>query len=137
MITDATNESDARPSESALPRTIARIAAVVFLLTGFAAMAAPRAFFDAAATFEPYNAHFLQDIGAFNLGLGAVLLFASRPRADALVAALSGAAVGSGAHVVSHIRGIGEGGSPAVDLPLFAITTIVLGYAAWIRHRDR
>ncbi len=129
-------DADARTTGSPLPRVVALVAGAFFVLTGLGAMLAPQAFFGAAATFEPYNEHFLQDIGAFNLGLGAVLLLAARDRADALVAALAGAAIGSGAHVVSHVMGIDAGGTPAVDLPLFASTTVIVGWAAWVRHRD-
>jgi hypothetical protein len=39
-------------------------------------MVDPRSFFTALAAFEPYNQHFIQDIGAFQIGLGAVLLLA-------------------------------------------------------------
>lgn len=134
--TPTTTTDEVTDGGSGLPRLIALVSAAVFLLTGLLAMAAPQAFFDAAAAFEPYNPHFIQDIGAFNLGLGAVLLLAARRGADALVAALGGAAVGSAAHVVSHLLGIDLGGTPAVDLPMFTLTTLVLAYAAWVRHRD-
>jgi hypothetical protein len=36
----------------------------------------PRSFYDHVATFEPYNRDFLHDIGAFTIGLGAVMLLA-------------------------------------------------------------
>ncbi len=123
--------------DSSLPRTVAIIGAFAFLLTGAFAMAAPRAFFDAVAVFDPYNQHFVQDIGAFNLGLGAVLVLASRPAADALFSALAGAATGAGAHVLSHLIGMDLGGTPAIDLPIFAGTALVLGWAALVRRRDR
>ena len=37
------------------------------------ALAAPKLFFESVATFEPYNQHFVEDLGAFQIGLGAVL----------------------------------------------------------------
>lgn len=117
-------------------RVVGVIAAVGFLLTGIGAMVAPESFFDAAATFEPYNQHFLQDIGAFNLGIGFTLLLATRPGADALAVALVGAAIGSGAHVLSHVIGHDLGGQPGVDIPMFAILTILLAAAALVRHRE-
>ena len=56
-----------------------------------------------AATFEPYNAHLIRDIGAFQLGLGAVsLLLATRLR-DTLLAALTDVAIGAIAHTAAHI----------------------------------
>jgi hypothetical protein len=39
----------------------------------------PHSFYDNVATFEPYNRHFLHDIGAFTIGLGR--RDAARPRA--------------------------------------------------------
>ena len=119
-----------------LPRVIGVVGAIGFLLTGVGAMAAPESFFDAVATFEPYNQHFIQDIGSFNLGLGVVLALAVRPRADALFVALAGAAVGSGAHVVSHVIGWDLGGQPELDVPLFALLTILLTVGAASRWRS-
>jgi hypothetical protein len=121
---------------SRLPRIIGIIGAIGFLATGVAAMAAPETFFDSVATFEPYNQHFIQDIGSFNLGLGMVLVLALRQGADALFAALAGAAIGSGAHVLSHVIGWDLGGTPEMDVPLFAVLTVLLAAAAAIRHRE-
>ena len=76
-------------------------------------MVAPRRFFDAAAAFEPYNQHFVQDIGAFQIGLGAVLLLAVLlAGADALTAGLLGVGVGSAAHLISLLVGRDLGGKP-------------------------
>ena len=106
---------------------VAALAGVLFVVLGAWAMAAPESFFDRLAQFEPYNQHFLQDIGAFQIGLGAVLLLASWwPRGGALGVALLGVGVGSAAHFVSHLVGIDLGGTPEVDLPFFGIVTVVL-----------
>lgn len=121
---------------SRLPRIIGIIGAIGFLVTGVAAMAVPESFFDSVATFEPYNQHFIQDIGAFNLGLGMVLVLALRPGADALFAGLAGAAIGSGAHALSHAIGWDLGGTPELDVPLFAVLTLLLAAAAVVRHRE-
>lgn len=40
-------------------------------------MISPQGFFETMADFEPYNAHLLQDVGAFQLGLGATLILAA------------------------------------------------------------
>jgi len=85
-------------------------------------MGAPQSFYETAALFEPYNQHFLQDIGAFQVGLGAVLLFAAFDRqGSALSAALLGAGLGAAAHVISHVIGTGLGGRPEVDIPAFTV----------------
>lgn len=58
------------------------------------ALVAPRSFFTSLATFEPYNPHLLHDIGAFQIGIGAVLLLAAFPeRLNGLAAALLAAGV--------------------------------------------
>ncbi|MEX1271449.1 MAG: hypothetical protein WEB55_03255 [Acidimicrobiia bacterium] len=58
------------------PRAVAAFGGLVFLIFGLWAMIAPQSFFDSVAVFEPYNQHFVQDIGAFQIGLGAVLALA-------------------------------------------------------------
>src|SRR5215217_285415 len=97
-------------------------------------MIGPHSFFDAVATFEPYNRHFLQDIGAFQVGLGAVLLLAVVPRADALAAALVG--VGAALHAVSHMVGHDLGGTPETDIPLFTALALLLLVAGGVRWRQ-
>ena len=119
------------------PWYVAALAGLSFLVLGGWAMADPESFFDRIATFEPYNQHFVQDIGAFQIGLGAVLLLAVVPlRPDALAVALLGVGIGSGAHTVSHIIGNDLGGTPETDIPLFTVTTVLLlaaGLAQWSR----
>ena len=84
-------------------------------------MIGPRSFFDELATFEPYNQHLIQDIGAFQIGLGAVLVLAAlRDLRDPLVVGLVGVGVGMVAHVVSHAVGHDLGGTPEVDIPVFS-----------------
>jgi hypothetical protein len=120
-----------------LPRGVAMLMGLQFVAFGAWAMVRPRSFFDALATFEPYNEHFLQDIGAFQVGLGAVLLLACwRPRADGLATALLGAGVGAALHAVSHLTGRELGGKPETDIPLFvgmAAVTLAAGARRWNR----
>ncbi len=107
---------------------------LVFLGAGVWAFVAPRSFFATSAAFEPYNAHFIRDIGAFQLGLGAVLVLAVWLR-DALLVALAGVAVGAVAHLVAHIVDRHAGGDPAVDLPMFGLLAVLLVAAAVVRAR--
>ena len=119
-----------------LPRAIALIGGVSFLAFGVWAMAAPESFFDAVARFEPYNQHLLQDVGAFQIGLGAVLLLAAIPaRADALAVSLIGVGVGAAAHTVSHVVGRDLGGRPEVDIPTFAVLAVLLVTSGIVRWR--
>jgi hypothetical protein len=100
-----TSRSDPRRTPAtAYIRVVATVVGVFLAVGGVWAMVAPESFFDTAATFEPYNQHFLQDIGAFQIGLGAVLLLAVWVSADALTVALLGVGVGGLAHAVSHAR---------------------------------
>ncbi|CAA9546050.1 MAG: hypothetical protein AVDCRST_MAG88-410 [uncultured Thermomicrobiales bacterium] len=119
-----------------LPRAVAILGGVGLVALGAWAMIEPRSFFDALATFEPYNQHFLQDIGAFQAGLGAVLLLASVPaRADGLAVALIGVGAGAALHAVSHVVGRDLGGTPATDIPSFAALAVLLLAAGGFRRR--
>jgi hypothetical protein len=118
------------------PTVIAIGAGLVFVGAGVWAFAAPRSFFESAALFEPYNAHFIRDIGAFQIGLGSVLLLAAWLR-DALLAALVGVAVGAVAHLAAHVIDRNLGGDPAVDMPAFGILAVLLIVAAVARSRSR
>lgn len=101
-----------------VPRTVAIVGGVGFIALGVWAMVGPRSFFAALATFEPYNQHFLQDVGAFQIGLGVVLLLAAVPvRADGLTVALVGVGVGAALHTLSHVVGRDLGGTPERDIP--------------------
>lgn len=114
------------------PKVVAIGGGLFFLLFGIWAMADPESFYD-LATFEPYNQHFLQDIGAFQIGLGAVLILATlRPTLESLTLALLGTGIGGAAHAVSHIIGRDLGGNPSRDIPLFVIVAaLLLGAGAW------
>jgi hypothetical protein len=85
-----------------LARAVAVAAGAILTGVGLWAFFDARSFYDVVATYPPYNAHFLHDIGAFNLGLGAVLLL-TLLWTDALLVALAGNAVGASFHAASHI----------------------------------
>ncbi len=120
-----------------LPGGVAAVVGVTFVALGLWAMVDPRSFYAAVAMFEPYNQHFLQDIGAFQVGLGAVLLLAGlSSRADGLTVALVGVGVGAALHAVSHIVGRDLGGRPATDIPVFTVMAVVLLAAGGLRWRQ-
>ncbi|MEX1044028.1 MAG: hypothetical protein WD020_05270, partial [Acidimicrobiia bacterium] len=109
------------------PPAAAAVGGFFFLGFGLWAMAGPESFFDAMAVFDPYNQHFVQDIGAFQIGLGAVLVLARfAGSADALAVSLVGVGIGSLAHAVSHLMGSDLGGTPAVDIPTFLVIGLLL-----------
>jgi hypothetical protein len=97
----------------------------------------PESFLEAVAAVEPYNQHFVQDIGAFQIGLGTVLLLAAIPaRPDALAVALVEVGLGSAAHTLSHVVGRDLGGKANVDIPLFTVLSALLLAAGLMRRRE-
>lgn len=113
---------------------VAVAAGVFFTVFGLWAFAAPQSFFDAIATYEPYNRHFSHDLGAFQLGLGAVLLLAAWRPGHGLATTLAGAGFGSAFHAVAHVLDRDLGGRPAIDIPglvAIAVVLAVAGWAAW------
>ena len=115
-------------------RLVAVGVGLVFVAAGVWAFVAPRSFFDNAATFEPYNTHLIRDIGAFQVGLGAVLLLGVWVR-DALFAVLAGVAIGAVAHLVAHVIDRHAGGQPAVDIAMFGLIAGLLVVATVVRAR--
>ena len=119
-----------------VPRVVAIVGGAGFVALGVWAMVDPRSFFEAVARFEPYNQHFLQDIGAFQVGLGAVLLLAGLSgRGDGLTVALVGVGVAATLHTVSHLVGRDLGGVPGRDIPVFAVIAAILLVAGGSRWR--
>lgn len=109
-------------------RWITIIGGVAFLAFGLWAFAAPQSFFDQLAAFDPYNPHLIRDIGAFQIGLGAVLLcvaFLPNPHAGALL----GVGLGGAFHAVGHVIDRDLGGSPGTDIPTFSLIAALLLWA--------
>lgn len=130
-------DQDSSTLGTRMPRAVAIVGGVGFIALGLWAMVDPRSFFEALATFEPYNQHFVQDIGAFQVGLGMVLLLAGVPvRADGLTVALVGVGVGAALHTASHIVGRDLGGTPEREIPTFAGIAVLLLAAGWFRWRQ-
>jgi hypothetical protein len=114
----------------ATTKVVAAAAGLLLAATGLWALAAPRSFFEVVATYPPFNEHLLHDIGAFNLGLGAVLLL-TLAWADGLLVALGGVGVGATAHALAHWLDRELGGSPADPWYLSALALVLLAAAAW------
>lgn len=104
---------------------------------GLWAFLSPRSFYDVLATFEPYNAHFLRDIGSAMFGVGvAAVVAALHPRP--LVAGLAGLGAFQAVHVVSHVIDRDRGGNPRFDIPAFAVLAALTlaALAAELRPRQ-
>lgn len=115
-------------------RGVTLIGGLFMLATGVWAFADPGSFFDAVATFEPYNEHFLHDIGVFQIGIGATLLLAL-VWTDALRVALTGFAAGAALHVVAHVMD-GDLGGRATDPVGLGLIAAAGAYAAARRIRQ-
>src|SRR5215217_5758948 len=75
MQTSTLTHTTTRPT---IAQTVVAIAGVLHLLVGLAMLLAPMWFFVTIGTFPPFNRHYTGDMGAFQLALGAGLLFAAR-----------------------------------------------------------
>lgn len=109
------------------PRSWCAAIGAVIALQGLWAFLAPRSFYDALATFPPYNSHFLRDIGAIQVGVGVAGVVGALP-VRAVVAGLAGLVAFQVPHVVSHAIDRDAGGRPGFDIPalsLLALLTVV------------
>lgn len=127
--------ASSRPRGRRVAHVIALLAGSSMVATGLWAFVAPDVFFERIASFEPFNAHFIRDLASFQIGLGAVLILATRWN-DALLVGLGAAAIGSAWHLVSHVIDYGDG-SGASDLVMFTLTPLILvtGVVAGSRQR--
>ena len=120
---------------STAPRALALVGALFFAVTGAWAFFAPESFFDTVATYPPYNEHLFHDLGAFQLGLAAVLL-AALMSADAVFVALGGAAVGSSFHVIAHFLDTELGGRSSDPWLLAGFTLLLVAGAVLQKRRS-
>ncbi len=115
---------------------VARVTALIggLLLVGFGlwAVVDSRSFFDRVALWPPYNAHFIHDIGTFQIGLGLALLFALA-RSDALLVALAAVAIGQSVHAGVHVIDRHRGGNPTDPLFMTALAIVLLigAFSRW------
>ena len=87
-----------RPS---IAQAVVAITGLLHLLVGLAMLLAPMWFFVTIGTFPPFNRHYTGDMGAFQLALGAGLLFAARaPARQRLLIGI--AAAGNLLHMLNH-----------------------------------
>jgi hypothetical protein len=114
---------------------VAALGALFFLGPGLWAFFGPRSFYDQLATFEPYNEHFIHDLGAFQVGIGVALAVALWRRTDALLAAFAGAGAGSAFHTAAHFMDHDLGGKDS-DVFVFGLVTVLLLAGTAVRLRE-
>ena len=122
--------AEAQPSRFVLG--ITAIAGAVTLGIGVWALFATRSFADFADF--GYHEHFLHDIGAFQIGLGAMLLIAT-VWTDALATVLLAFLIGNTIHVGTHIADTDLGGSATQWLGLAALSAVIAA-ALYMRLRE-
>jgi hypothetical protein len=112
-------------STQRLVSALALAGAGFFLATGAWAFADPASFYSGVARYAIYNQHFLHDIGALELGLGAALLL-GLAGLGGRATALWGAGIGSAFHALSHFLDRGLGGRAADPYLLAALAAVLL-----------
>ena len=115
-------------------RAVAAAVGLLLVALGLWAFLGPHSFYEQIALWPPYNRHLFHDVGAFQAGLGATLLAAVFV-GDALLAALSGVAVGSIIHAISHFIDRGHGGRATDPAALSVLAAVIVG-AAILRARE-
>ena len=113
-------------------RIATAVLALALAIVGLWALVEAHSFYEVAAPYEPFNPHFIHDIGAFALGLAGCLAAALVVR-DALLAVLLGATAFGVAHLAAHVRD-SELGGRAGDPYAFAVVALVfagLALARW------
>jgi uncharacterized membrane protein len=115
-------------------RVLAAIVGVFYTVTGMWSFFVSTNFYSTVADFAPYNLHFLHDVGAFQVGLGVVLL-AAAAMDRGLVPALIGVLAGSLLHLAAHLLDIRLGGHPTTDLPALTLIAVVLAVALYLELR--
>jgi len=113
------------PRAQLVSNLVVAVFGVFTLSLGIWALADTTSFFDNIADWPPYNRHFIHDLGAFQIALGAALLFALIWQGDAVLAALGGGAIGATLHSIVHITDEEFGGSD-VDPYLLGIVALIL-----------
>jgi hypothetical protein len=138
MNTSTLTRAATRPT---IAQVIVAIAGITHLLVGLAMLLAPMWFFTTIGTFPPFNRHYTGDMGAFQLTLGAGLLFAAR--APAQYRLLIGiAAAGNLLHMLNHaydalISHASLGFWLADTGPMLVLTlALVLVSAGWLDREE-
>lgn len=108
------------------------VAGLLTLAAGIWALASPSSFADAVAF--PDAEHFLHDVGAFQIGIGATLLLALGWR-DGAALALAGFLVGNTIHAVNHVVDLDLGGHRA-DPWALGLVSLLVAAALVVRLRE-
>jgi PPOX class probable F420-dependent enzyme len=106
-----------------MTRLVLMVTGGLMLADGVWALAAPRSFAEFVGF--PYSEHFLHDAGAFQVGIGMMLLLAAA-WTDAAAVTLAGFLVANTVHTVNHIVDLGMGGHSRDAWALGLISVVTL-----------
>ena len=115
-------------------RVIAVVIGAFLLLTGAWSFLSPMSFFDNVANFAPRNIHLLHDVGAFQVGLGLVLILPVALRAPLRVPLIA-VLVASVLHLFAHVEDNSLGGHTITDLSVLTLICVVLAVALVMEMR--
>ena len=114
------------------------VVGAIQILTGITALAVPGGFYDAIAGYPPENEHFIQDLGSWQIALGAIALSGAR-RQDWRVPLLGLIGLQYALHTIPHILHVGDS-DPSWHGPFGlvaqAIGTLIL-VGLFLRERGR
>jgi hypothetical protein len=116
---------------NSLAKPVTAVLGLLAVAAGTWALVSPASFAE-YVNFAPHR-HFVHDVGAFQLGIGATLLLALVWR-DVVGVALAGYALGAAAHTVSHVLDADIGGS-AVQTGAIGISALLAAAALVPRRR--
>ncbi len=130
MIEPETNDRPPAAHQPAVTAVVA-VAALFMLVFGVWSFVWPESF--ASFVQFPYHRHFLHDLGAFQIGIGAALVMALRWQ-DAIAVTLAGFVVATAVHAVSHLIDIALGGR-TTDWLILAVMALIAAAALAARWR--
>jgi hypothetical protein len=119
-----------RDRASPVPVVIAVAFGLLLLGFGIWAFAGPASFYQRVATYPPYSRHLMHDLGAFQIGVGA-LVFAALFFRDGVLAALFGGGVGAVLHFVAHLEDRHLGGRSSDPWTVGVIALAVVIAVVW------
>lgn len=128
----------ARPDRLDVVDVTLLLVAVPQLLLGALAFVAPGVFFDQIGPYPPENAHYVKDVGSWQVGLGAAALYAVR-RPSWRAPMLGILALQFALHAISHLIDV-DASDPSWNGP-FVLATQALGVVVlgglFVRERGR
>ena len=134
----ATPATSARRAKPDLVDTALLVVGTTQVVLGALAFLAPGVFYDLIASYPPDNAHFLKDVGSWQVALGAAALYAAR-RPAWRVPMLGILAIQYTLHTISHLIDL-DVADPAWQ-GTFALVTQGIGavvlVALFLRERAR